>query len=137
MTLSSRLRSLRRRKGLSQADLAALLHISRMTYTQYESGNREPGLQALTDLAAFYQVSTDYLLGRSAIPSLPALSAEEAVLLSRLDSLSVSRREQVFRTLANAAGEELLEHAVIRKGFTGSSCYMSEYLPTAFRGERK
>lgn len=113
MILSTRLRSLRTQKGLSQADVASFLHISRMTYTQYESGNRQPGLQTLLALAEFYQVSTDYLLGLSGIPKLPALSGEETFLLSRIPSLSPLRREQVFHCLACAVGEELLEQAKV------------------------
>lgn len=111
MQLSSRLRSLRRQKGLSQTALADSLHISRMTYTQYESGKREPGLQTLTAIAEFYQVSTDYLLGLSPLPHTHGLSGEEAFLVSRLPFLASSRREQVFQAMARAVGEELLEQA--------------------------
>lgn len=120
MILSTRLRSLRTQRGLSQADLASFLHISRMTYTQYESGHREPGLQTLIDLADFYQISTDYLLGLSAFPRVPDLSGDELFLLSGLDSLSASRRAEVFHIIARAVGEELVEQNLnIRR--TGSS----------------
>lgn len=118
MILSTRLRSLRTQRGLSQADLASFLHISRMTYTQYESGHREPGLQTLIDLADFYQISTDYLLGLSAFPRVPDLSGDELFLLSGLDSLSASRRTEVFHIIARAVGEELVEQTEIRR--TGS-----------------
>jgi transcriptional regulator with XRE-family HTH domain len=111
MTIGNRLRRLRKQQGLSQADLAAYLHISRMTYTQYETDHREPGLQVLMALAEYYQVSVDYLLGCSTLPGTGTLTDQEILLLSFLPSLSAPRREKVFHTLSQAIGEDLLSQA--------------------------
>lgn len=60
-----RLASLRNEKGLSQYDLAEKLDFSRGQIGNYEQGTREPDFATLIKIADFFQVSTDYLLGRS------------------------------------------------------------------------
>ena len=108
MSLAERLRLLRTHFGYSQAALAEKLSVSRMAYTQYESGHREPGLNALIILAEVYNVSIDFLLGISDLSRLPALSSQEKILLSQLDRLADERRQQVFHTLKSKLGEQIL-----------------------------
>lgn len=57
-----RLKELRRRKGLSQLQLANRLYISQNTYSRFESGVRPMPAEILIRLAEFYGVSTDYIL---------------------------------------------------------------------------
>lgn len=111
MLLSDRLRELRNRFGYSQAALADMLSISRMAYTLYESGRREPGLETLLMLARLYDVSLDYLLGRSDLSTLPSLSFEEHFYLSQLGRLADNRRQAVFRALQHELGEQILSDA--------------------------
>lgn len=59
---AQRLRALRKRKGLSQMDVARILGITRTAYNKYESGASAPS-RKLRELAQLYQVSTDYILG--------------------------------------------------------------------------
>jgi transcriptional regulator with XRE-family HTH domain len=65
--IGQRLKLLREEKGLKQVDIANMLGIGRTTYTQYETGKSEPDLATVTKLADFYEVSTDYLLGKTSI----------------------------------------------------------------------
>ena len=58
-----RIRDLREDKGLSQHELAAMLHVSQTTYSRYETGKLDIPSQALIALAKFYGVRVDYLLG--------------------------------------------------------------------------
>ena len=58
-----RLRDLREDHDMTQSAIAELLHIKQNTYSQYENGQRQIPLDLLIQLAAFYQTSTDYLLG--------------------------------------------------------------------------
>ena len=60
-----RLRDLREDKDLKQSDIAALLHTSQSQYSKYELGTREIPIHHLMTLADYYQVSLDYLVGRS------------------------------------------------------------------------
>ena len=63
--LAERLRFLREQRNLTQADVAKEIGIATFTYQRYEYGEREPSASLLKTLADFYNVSADYLLGRS------------------------------------------------------------------------
>ena len=56
---------LRKEKGLSQKQVAAELGISQALLSHYEKGIRECGLDFVVKAADYYDVSTDYLLGRT------------------------------------------------------------------------
>ena len=62
--LSKNLREFRICKGVTQKKLAAYLHCSPGTISNYENGVHEPSNDMLVRLAAYYNVSLDYLLGR-------------------------------------------------------------------------
>ena len=59
-----RLKELRLDKGLKQSELANILMTTQATIGKYERGDLEPNLDFLKKLADFFEVSTDYLLGR-------------------------------------------------------------------------
>ncbi|WP_438838960.1 helix-turn-helix domain-containing protein [Streptococcus pluranimalium] len=61
---ASRLKELRKKRGLTQRQIADELSINRVTYTNWEKGNREPSLENVVRLAKLFGVTTDYLLGR-------------------------------------------------------------------------
>ena len=60
-----RLRDLRENADLTQAQVGQALHLTQRAYAYYESGQRMLPPQVLCALADFYQVSVDYLLGRT------------------------------------------------------------------------
>lgn len=64
-TFADRLKNLRQELGYLQKELAAKLEISRSTLGSWESGNRIPELGTAQKLADFFNVSVDYLLGRT------------------------------------------------------------------------
>lgn len=59
-----RLRKLRTRRDMSQKALAELCGMNKHCIGRYERGEQEPSLRALIELADFFEVSLDYLLGR-------------------------------------------------------------------------
>ena len=61
----NRLRDLREDKDLKQKQLADLLQVHQTTYSDYELGRLNIPVAALHVLADFYNVSIDYLLGRT------------------------------------------------------------------------
>lgn len=63
--LGERLKELREEGGYTQKQFADLLGINSVTYLHYEKDQREPPLALLADIAVFYGVSVDYLLGLS------------------------------------------------------------------------
>ena len=60
-----RIRDLREDKDLNQTQLADLLQVHQTTYSDYELGRVNIPVSSLHKLADFYNVSVDYLLGRT------------------------------------------------------------------------
>lgn len=62
---SKRLKELRTSKGLTLKDAASSVGLTLMAYAHYEYGDRQPTIETIVKLCDFYDVSADYLLGRS------------------------------------------------------------------------
>lgn len=63
--LSKRLKECRKAKGLTQMQVATYCDITEKAYQNYELMTREPKLEILVRIADLYQVSLDYLTGRT------------------------------------------------------------------------
>lgn len=59
----NKLQELRKEIGLTQRELGEKLGFSNQTVSFWESGKREPDLNAMRKIAQFFDVSADYLLG--------------------------------------------------------------------------
>lgn len=66
MTLHTKLVSLRKQKGLTQADLAERINVSRQAVSRWEGGYAVPSTDNLKILSELYSVSLDYLLNDNA-----------------------------------------------------------------------
>ncbi|MEY7998653.1 helix-turn-helix domain-containing protein [Clostridium sp. Mt-5] len=64
---SSRLKELRLEKGLTQKELAQKLNMQNTAISKYELNERKPDIDTLNQLAKFFNVSVDYLLGNTNI----------------------------------------------------------------------
>ena len=64
-----RIKNLREDMDLTQTDIARALFISQRTYSYYESGGHDMPTEILVKLADYYDVSVDYLLGRTDVKS--------------------------------------------------------------------
>ena len=60
---------LRKERKLNQRTAASALHISQALLSHYENGLREPGLSFVDAACRYYDVSADYLLGRTPVRS--------------------------------------------------------------------
>ena len=60
--LARRIGELRIKKGLSQSQLAEMLHVSASTIGMYEQGRRTPSIDMLVELSNAFDVSLDYLI---------------------------------------------------------------------------
>jgi transcriptional regulator with XRE-family HTH domain len=93
---SSRLKTARETRQLSQAELASLADLQASAISHFETGTRKPSFANLRRLADALDVSTDYLLGRSETMS---GSATVDVLFRDVDRLS-GRDLDTIRSLA-------------------------------------
>ena len=60
-----RIQDLRTDADLSQKQLSEILHISQRSYSHYETGSRNIPIGMLIRLANYYDISVDYLVGRT------------------------------------------------------------------------
>ena len=75
---ASRLRALRKERGLTLQQLAKHFGMSHSTLSKYETGSRKPDMAMLKKLSDFFGVSVDYLIGES-----PVRDKEETVILNK------------------------------------------------------
>jgi transcriptional regulator with XRE-family HTH domain len=68
-TLGKRLKKLRAEKGITQKELAAIIKVPRDTVANWEVSRGTPNIETISDIASYFDVSTDYLLGRTDDPS--------------------------------------------------------------------
>ena len=77
VSFGQRLKELRKKKGMSQEDLAKLFNLSQSTFAYYERDKKQPSHRTLSLLADYFGVSTDYLLGRDVNKlTIPALAVD-------------------------------------------------------------
>ena len=60
-----RIQDLRTDTDMSQKQLSEILHISQRSYSHYETGSRNIPVEMLIRLANYYDISVDYLVGRT------------------------------------------------------------------------
>lgn len=65
MNFNERLKELRADKNVMQKDVATYLGLTPKAYCFYELGKREPSIENLIKLCDYFEVSADYLLGRT------------------------------------------------------------------------
>lgn len=78
MTLCEKLTQARKAAGLTQADVAAKLNVSRQAVSRWESGDTTPSVDKLKTLARIYGVSLDWLCSDAADRELPEAAKPEA-----------------------------------------------------------
>ena len=91
--------------GLTQVEMAKKLGISRSTIGMYETGAREPDFETLEKIADFFNVDTDYLLGRTdKITILPETAGQNYI-----DNRSLTRKdERDIKKILDQTREQLL-----------------------------
>ncbi len=94
----NRLRFLRNEKGLTVRQLGDILNISYPTITNIENDKRGFSDEMLIAIADYFQVSTDYLLGKSDIRNVDDidLDAIEYGLFSEIKEMSPEMKEQII-----------------------------------------
>lgn len=67
ITLADRLKELRKDKGLTQKDLGDILGVGKTTISMYENGNSTPNDEIKLKICDYFDISLDYLIGKSSI----------------------------------------------------------------------
>lgn len=100
-----RLYELRIEKGLSQRDIAKVLHVSQATYNNWENGKTEPSIAQLVDLSKYFEVSIDYLTENAdelgIINYGTGVSEYQKNLLDNFDKLPASIQNNLYEFLQN------------------------------------
>lgn len=110
-TFSDRIKSLRLQHNLTQNDLAEKIKVNKQTISQYERGVRRPDFDTLNELCDFFNVSSDFLLGKSDV-TVRLLDMDSLSLLSDNDRISLGKyRIPVVATVA--AGEPIFSEESI------------------------
>ena len=65
--LGNRLKDLRYQKEITQEELGKVLNKTKNNISQYETGKRQPDNETLIKISEYFQVSLDYLLGKTDI----------------------------------------------------------------------
>ena len=95
MTLDKKLARLRKREGLSQAEVSEKLDVSRQAVTKWETGTSRPSIENLQSLSRLYNVPLEYLLDESG-DELPAPAAPAA---ERAPEQKVQKKEKQWMRL--------------------------------------
>jgi len=94
--LADNLKTLRQAKGVYQKDVANWLGIDRTTYVKYERGQSSPDYDILLELANYFSVSVDYLLGKSDVPTAPKKGVKIPVLGRVVAGIPIEAIEDVL-----------------------------------------
>lgn len=120
MNASEKLKALREQKGMSQADCAKAMNIDRTTYAKYENGGSIR--RNVEKLASFFNVSVDYLLGRTDEPQGTGFQkgdgGSEAVAEKGVTTVKPKAYVELHRLideLPHSDVEELLNTAIFKK----------------------
>lgn len=97
MNFPTRIRELRKERRLAQKSIADYLGITRQAIAAYENNKREPGYETLCKLADYFNVSTDYLLGR--------VGSKEVEAYTIGQNIKLIRGEATYEEFATELGE--------------------------------
>ena len=93
-----RIKRLREKHKLTQAELGKKLNLSKQTISSYENGSRSPDPQTVTEMSKIFGVSTDFLLGQTENPE-PKRELPQTVapyLPEGFEELPPEAKEEIF-----------------------------------------
>ncbi|EMJ5760848.1 XRE family transcriptional regulator [Clostridioides difficile] len=99
--LSKRLKELRLKRGLTQEQVANDLGTTKVSIGRYENGTREPKSEMLESMSNYYDVSIDYLFGKTDIENYNEIKQPNNSL--------IGKRIKLLRTEKNIVQKELAD----------------------------
>lgn len=113
-----RLKDLREDKDMKQTEISSMLNIGLSTYQRYEQGKLKIYLETAQELAEFYNVSLDYITGRTNDKrglTRSELSENETNLINNFRSLSIERQSRLLERMEMFMEEQEAEQARIQE----------------------
>lgn len=101
ITISSRIKELRKNLGLTQNQFAESLNISTVSISSYETGAKTPSLDMIINMAKTYNVSADWLIGLSEHKSLDDIPQTLGDILKLLFKLQKYTHLEIFHNCEN------------------------------------
>lgn len=125
LVLAERLKQMRERSRMSQAELAINVNSSNFQISRYESGTISPSVETLAGLANALNCSTDYLLGRTDEPRTGkwtegGISPDELNLIILIRENETPRALRVLSTLVDEAERRRRD---AERGYDGSKAF--------------
>jgi len=120
-----RLRELRIQRGMNMREAAKVFQIPYTTYVDYDKGNYEPSMDQLIEFAKYFDVSVDYLIGKTDDPRTEEKQqSDEDELAAYLEMLRTRPEMKVLLDTVKGATKEEVEANVkfieaLRKGGQG------------------
>ena len=105
MLQTDRLVQLRKARNLSKREVSFILNLEQSTYGKYELGHRQPSLEVLSDISGLFNVSTDYLLGKSDVVTIQGDVKREPTYKERL--------AQEFMDMVENVPDEKLDKVIL------------------------
>ena len=109
----NRIKKVREKNKISQAKLADFLNITQQAVSAYEKEEREPNIDTLNKIADYFNVTVDYLLGRTDTPNTVTLEGDQ--IPGSLRNVDVELIEMIKEAkesgLTKSELEEILEFA--------------------------
>ncbi|MBJ9983618.1 helix-turn-helix transcriptional regulator [Bacillus sp. S70] len=104
--LSIRIKELRKERKWSQKELGEKVDVSESFISKVESGKKQPSREVTAKIAEIFNVTTDFLLGRSDEEDLnEMLDVKFKTMKERLSNLPESQREMIMKQAENLMAE--------------------------------
>ena len=97
-----RLKELRLKYDLGQAQVAKMVNVTKNAISTYENGTRQPSYETLIRLAVIYRVSTDYLLGmkNDQVLDISGLTEDDVIAVREMVEL-LSKKNETIQELSS------------------------------------
>lgn len=114
----NRIKELRKEKGLTQAELAEMLHLQKGTISMWERGKRRPSFEMINNLSDIFDKNIGYILGFNNDSSSVQLTEEDMNFIAEAaicdDYNDLFRRFLMLDDYGQAAVEELIRAEYMR-----------------------
>lgn len=115
MEIYKRIKDLREDRDLKQSEIAKILNTTQSYYAQYENGKRQIPFERMVEIAEFYDVSLDYIAGRTNDKkglSKSTLTDQETELIKKFRCLNDTRKGNIMGRVEVFFEQQQEEHNI-------------------------